>query len=277
MFKVGKHYSRLNDIHLLYGGGRQGGISASRTHPFIFLFSGESGKDYGYEDGWQPNEDTFLYTGEGQEGDMSFTRGNKAIRDHLENGKQLMLFEALGKGKPVEFIGQFDCASHDAADATDRAGHVRKAIRFHLVPIDVEQTNAQYNPTMEPNKKIASLSELRARALQAVKPKQKSDWRIANQIRHQRRQDIKDYVLRRADGKCELTGKIAPFKRNNGEAFLEVHHIKRLSDGGLDHPFNCAAISPNAHREIHYGANGKDLDEKLAIIISDKEANFIDG
>ena len=56
--------------------------------------------------------------------------------------------------------------------------------------------------------------------------------------------------------------------------FLEVHHINKLSDGGLDHPFNCAAITPNSHREIHLGANGKSLDENLAKLILEKEADL---
>ena len=103
MFNVGEKYSRARDIHDQYGGTRQSGISPSGSHPFIFLFTGDSGETYGYEDGWQQDEGVFLYTGQGQVGDMEFVRGNKAIRDHIANGKQLFLFKAIGKGKPVEF------------------------------------------------------------------------------------------------------------------------------------------------------------------------------
>lgn len=51
MFVIGKQYSRARDIHDQYGGTRQSGISPSGTHPFIFLFTGDSGEAYGYEDG----------------------------------------------------------------------------------------------------------------------------------------------------------------------------------------------------------------------------------
>lgn len=85
------------------------------------------------------------------------------------------------------------------------------------------------------------------------------------------------YVLRRAKGVCELTGANAPFNKANGEPYLEVHHIRKLSDGGLDHPVNCAAITPNAHREIHFGATGSELDEKLAKLIQLKEENLANG
>ena len=56
MFIVGEKYSRARDIHDQYGGTRQSGISPSGSHPFIFLFTGDSGVTYGYEDGWQQDE-----------------------------------------------------------------------------------------------------------------------------------------------------------------------------------------------------------------------------
>ncbi|MFC1652495.1 HNH endonuclease [Planctomycetota bacterium] len=37
--------------------------------------------------------------------------------------------------------------------------------------------------------------------------------------------------------------------------FLEVHHLFRLADDGPDIPDNVAAICPNCHRELHYGAD----------------------
>ena len=74
-FDIGQTYRRQTDIHDVYGGGRQSGISPSADHPFIFIFSGSTGEAFGYEDGWQEAEQTFLYSGEGQLGDMDFIRG----------------------------------------------------------------------------------------------------------------------------------------------------------------------------------------------------------
>jgi hypothetical protein len=68
----------------------QGGISTPSKHDFIILFTSAMGEQYGYKDGW--NEQG-LYTGEGQQGDMAFIRGNLAIRDHVENGKALHLLK----------------------------------------------------------------------------------------------------------------------------------------------------------------------------------------
>ena len=124
-FEIGKTYRRQSDIHDVYGGGRQSGISPSADHPFIFIFSGSTGEAFGYEDGWQQAEQTFLYSGEGQSGDMDFTRGNRAIRDHVVDGRQLLLFEALGKGL-VRFSGEFVCAGYDFGTRPDRDGTVNR-------------------------------------------------------------------------------------------------------------------------------------------------------
>lgn len=85
MFIKGQLYKRSN-LHDEYGGNRQGGIAPSRKADLVFLFTGSSGKEHGYEDVWKSNS-VFHYTGEGQIGDMKFERGNKAIRDHFSNGK----------------------------------------------------------------------------------------------------------------------------------------------------------------------------------------------
>ena len=74
-FEIGMSYNRQVDIHQKFGGQERGGIATPEGVPFVFLFTGESGSEYGYTDGWR--EDGFYgYTGEGQVGDMQFVRGN---------------------------------------------------------------------------------------------------------------------------------------------------------------------------------------------------------
>jgi hypothetical protein len=74
-FEVGKIYHRQRDIHQAFGGQKRGGLSTPGGCPFVFLFTGESGEQFGYSDGWRP-DGIFAYTGEGQNGDMTFVRGN---------------------------------------------------------------------------------------------------------------------------------------------------------------------------------------------------------
>lgn len=131
MFQIDQVYKR-RDLHEKYGGQQQGGISTPANHPFIFLFSSKSGKNYGYEDGWNANGH-YLYTGEGQEGDMQFVRGNKAIRDHQKDGKSLYLFEYVDRGY-VRFIGEMVCWKIHEKSGLDIKGRLRKMIVFELIP-----------------------------------------------------------------------------------------------------------------------------------------------
>ena len=57
-----------------------------------------------------------------------------------------------------------------------------------------------------------------------------------------------------ANGVCESCGCPAPFLRaKDGAPYLEVHHIKKLADGGDDAVENTTALCPNCHRKMHYG------------------------
>lgn len=58
MFVKGEVYRR-RDLHALYGGQQQGGISTPSIHPIIFLFTSPLGEEYGYSDGWQKDGTTF--------------------------------------------------------------------------------------------------------------------------------------------------------------------------------------------------------------------------
>ena len=257
-FEVGTVYHRRNDLHARFGGQRQGGISTPSGVPYIFLFTGESGEQYGYRDGW--NEDgVYLYTGEGQVGDMKFVRGNRAIRDHLADGKDLLMFENLRKGKGVRFIGSFACASWEIRTGPDLNGNDREVIVFHLI----RQEDSEVDASSVHVRSGLSLEELRRRALESSSTPAENDTKLTRRRYYQRSEDIRAYVLARADGTCESCGKPAPFMRPDGSPYLEPHHTRRVSDGGPDHPRWVGGICPTCHKEIHYGANGKDINRSL--------------
>lgn len=121
-------YHRRSDIHALYGGNWQSGISNSASSPYIFIFTGRSGHQHGYLDGWD-NPNVFSYTGEGQIGDMVFTKGNLALRDHQKNGKRVFLFEQAAKGY-VKFISEVEVIEVDFFETHDRQGSTRIGIKF---------------------------------------------------------------------------------------------------------------------------------------------------
>ena len=122
-------------MHDEYGGNRQGGISPSAKVPFIFIFSGKSGAQYGYRDGWD-NHNIFSYTGEGQEGDMQFIKGNLALKDHINRGKRVFLFEIEGGGL-VKFSSEMEFYDADYFETPDKNGSNRIGIRFFLKRIGV--------------------------------------------------------------------------------------------------------------------------------------------
>ncbi|MEK0414535.1 MAG: hypothetical protein RL070_2023 [Bacteroidota bacterium] len=134
---------KRSDIHDQYGGNRQGGISPSAKFPFIFIFSGKSGEQYGYKDGWD-NPNIFSYTGEGQVGDMKFVKGNLALKDHINNGKRVFLFEYERIGY-VKFISELEFYDADYFDTLDINRNNRIGIKFFFkkkgayIPISVDQ------------------------------------------------------------------------------------------------------------------------------------------
>lgn len=115
-------------IHDQFGGNRQSGISPSAQFPYIFIFSGSGGKQHGYKDQWE-NKDIFSYTGEGQVGDMEFTKGNLTLRDHLATGKRVFLFEYVQKGY-VKFISELEFFDTGFFETHDRDGKQRMGIKF---------------------------------------------------------------------------------------------------------------------------------------------------
>lgn len=130
-FVEGQEYRRV-DLHNWLGGQRQGGISTPKLHHVILLFTGEAGEQHGYSDGWKDGK--FLYTGEGQQGDMEFVRGNAAIRDSSSDGRAIHLFAQVKKGY-VRYVGQMVCTGYHYIVGHDTDEKKRQMIRFELTPV----------------------------------------------------------------------------------------------------------------------------------------------
>lgn len=130
MFKKGAIYNRREDIHAQFGGNMQSGIVTCTSDPFVFLFSSLRGEEFGYKDGWN-SDGTYSYSGEGQYGNQAFVRGNRAIRDHVANGKELHLFERHDPGT-YKYVGQFAVSSSKVVKAKDTDGRERELIKFLL-------------------------------------------------------------------------------------------------------------------------------------------------
>jgi 5-methylcytosine-specific restriction enzyme A len=271
-FKIGKIYDRWPDINVPYGGGRQSGISPSNQTPAVFLFTGDSGEQYGYRDEFDA-DGVFSYTGEGQVGDMQLTKGNLSITNHARDGRALHVFESLGKGKGQKYIGEFTYVSHSYKRGPDREGNDRRVILFHLVPVGQEAANTlpEEIPENLSQESPVDLKEARERALAAFEATEGAGGKQAKRTLYVRNKAVKDYVMLRSGGECESCHEPAPFQRMDGTPYLEPHHTTRVSDGGLDHPRFVGAICPTCHREIHHGLDGKRRNAELTEYLSEIE------
>ncbi len=129
--KPGDEIRRV-DLHQTYGGRRQGGISPSKQSPNVFLFTDQArGVLHGYIYDGQRDDGFFHYTGEGQLGDQRMVQGNRAIRDHKEEDRELHLFDS--SAGTATYVGRFEYIDHYTADAPETGeGKIRSVIVFRL-------------------------------------------------------------------------------------------------------------------------------------------------
>lgn len=268
-------YHRKRHIHAEFGGQEQGGMITPAKHNLIFLVTGSSGRQHGYEDRWSEDGTTFFYYGEGQVGDMQFIKANLALRDHAVNGEDVHLFEEVTeKSGYLRYRGQMVCTGHEWVNAPDRERNMRKAILFELVPLESFKTrDTEREATAEePDMDADSLAELRRKALaDSAQCRTPIERRALYRLRSRA---VRLYVLRRANGKCEGCGAAAPFTTNDGLPYLEPHHIRRLTDGGPDDPRWVAGVCPNCHRRAHYSQDAAGYNERLAQVVFQLETGI---
>jgi 5-methylcytosine-specific restriction enzyme A len=257
---------RRREIHERWGGQQQGGIATPVSIPAVFVFSGPTGKRFGYDqdEGWQP-DGTFQYTGEGQRGPMVFERGNRAIRDHGENGKDLNLFveSPPRRDRAVTYEGPMVCIGFKWSQAPDIDGTPRATIVFRLAPLEAVATGSD---AADVAAEIASidLDALYKLALEQASEGGGSDVQLRKTYR--RAAAIKRLARQRANGVCEGCWTAAPFVLASGEPYLEVHHLTRLADDGPDHPDHVVAVCPNCHRRAHLAGDAMSFNAKLRTV-----------
>lgn len=201
---------------------------------------------------------------------MAFIKGNKAIRDHAANGKDLLLFETTKTKGLCRYIGSFVCDFWHMRTAPDKNGAPRTAIVFKLIPL--ENLDAGSAASVELDQQTVSLEELRRRAFAAAGGAVQTSGKTKRTI-YTRSRDVRVYVLARANGTCEACNQPAPFKREDGTPYLEPHHTRRVSDGGPDHPRWVGATCPTCHRLIHHGLDGAQLNAQLQKRLGELEAS----
>lgn len=74
---------------------------------------------------------------------------------------------------------------------------------------------------------------------------------------YERDAHVAAWVMQESGGRCEMCSRRGPFRTPSGSLYLEVHHLRWLSQGGSDRVQNAAALCPNCHRKLHYGAEAQ--------------------
>jgi 5-methylcytosine-specific restriction protein A len=82
-------------------------------------------------------------------------------------------------------------------------------------------------------------------------------------VSFKRSAEVAEWVLKHAKGVCEHCSAPAPFVTRDGTAYLEVHHVKPLADGGADTVENAVAVCPNCHRAAHYSKDSAAIGARL--------------
>jgi len=112
---------------------------------------------------------------------------------------------------------------------------------------------------------VGKVKVLRKKVLSTKKPQgNKSPGKsTVSIVQYKRDPYIVAWVLENSQGICECCNKLAPFIRPDGTGYLEVHHVRTLSDNGRDSIDNTIAICPNCHRNLHYGLDKITLRQDL--------------
>lgn len=215
-------------------------------------------------------DDTFLYTGEGTEGDMTMDGGNKAIRDHKENDKSLHLFESTDLPWIVTYLGEYEYIGYDSRTLQDENDDPREAFQFRLAPVGGTEIELEEGTP-------ASLSDAKLfeKAKQSSPTGSPTSSSRSGGRSYPRSEYVREFALRMADGVCQGCEQDAPFVTSTREPFLEVHHLTRQSDGGPDAPENVIALCPNCHRRVHQGRDGDAFNQMLMAKAEQRNAKFL--
>jgi hypothetical protein len=155
-----------------------------------------------------------------------------------------------------------DVDEHAIRDALDRLAGMgnRKAWTYVHSVILQEETLARLEGR-EPPQATDSLNDLGSDEPRVIATAGR---------RYVRDHAVRAEVVRRSGGACEFCGG-SSFKRADGTRYLECHHIIALSDDGEDRLTNVIALCPGHHREAHFGEMRAEMEQRMVIIVRDKE------
>lgn len=249
-FEIGEEVSNSQIINE-FKCANMGGMRRSKITNSLIVISDHT-KDL-YEDKW--DRDILHYTGMGKSGDQKIDFAqNRTLAQSNENGIGVHLFEVFEATKYI-YRGEVKLAEEPYQEKQKGEDGVERLVwifplklldRNQIIPLDIIQRNQEFKA-----KKAKRLSDLDL--INRIKVKGIGEYSIRSvvSIVYDRDANIVEYTKRQAKGICQLCEKNAPFVKQNGDPYLECHHIIPLSEGGGDTVDNTVALCPNCHRKMH--------------------------
>lgn len=248
--KIGNNYSN-DEICTTFLCSPQGGMRRSQKTNTLVLVANHVKSIF--DDRW--DNGVMYYTGMGLKGEQSLDfMQNKTLSESNTNGVDIHFFEVFTE-KVYTYQGQVLLSRKPFQEQQDdEDGNSRSVWVFPLKRTDNSTPiipKIELDKTFKRKVKKAStltLDELKAKA---NKSPTKPGSRVTTTTTYQRDPNVVSYTLKRASGICELCEQPAPFKKKNGDPYLEAHHVEQLSNGGEDTIENTVALCPNCHRKMH--------------------------
>lgn len=231
--------------------GNMGGMRRSRKNGTLVIISDET-KGL-YRDEWK--DGVLHYTGMGKTGDQKL-EGNQNITlyNSRTNGVEVHLFEVEERAV-YTYTGVVELASVPYQDEQlDVNGNMRKVWIFPLKLSDTSENNVKADSLERFVKKLSN-----AELVKKIKNSSSKKVTEVERQEYYRDPNLKEYVKRIADGKCQCCSGPAPFDDKVGNPYLEEHHVRPLASGGSDTIDNVVALCPNCHRRVHILQDKKDI------------------
>lgn len=80
---------------------------------------------------------------------------------------------------------------------------------------------------------------------------------------YERDRQNKVYLISQNGCVCELCGWVSDITDKQGDTYIEMHHLRPLSENGSDRIANCVLLCPNCHRRLHYSSDAQLVKSEL--------------
>lgn len=265
------NYYKKDSIWPKFGVGARGGIRFNKSKNLIVIFIDtkpqkpidDAGRNI-YEDGYDSKKKLFRYTGQGQEGNQEFTRGNKWLLESKEKKSEIHLFQQESPEKSHKYIGKVRVESYNFERQKDRNGRERDVVIFWLRPTS--------SNIITPKSRIETIEHLDDSLIEKIDLllTLKDDLSILPETRKYikreyeialRNINFRDRILKIYDHTCVICGLQL--------SLVEAAHIVPVSEGGTDELTNGIALCSNHH--LAFDNNLIYLDKDLQTCLNSKK------